>query len=78
MKKIVVAFGTRPEIIKLAPLINELESAGKLNVVKVHTGQHDELAVDMLNVFGISPDHNLKSMASTSDLFELTEFLLPK
>ncbi len=78
MKKIVVAFGTRPEIIKLAPLINELESAGKFNVIKVHTGQHDELAVDMLNVFGISPDHNLKSMASTSDLFELTEFLLPK
>jgi len=78
MKKIVVAFGTRPEIIKLAPLIHELESVGKFNVVKVHTGQHDELAVDMLNVFGITPDHNLKSMASTSDLFELTQFLLPK
>lgn len=78
MKKIVVAFGTRPEIIKLAPLINELESLEKFNVVKVHTGQHDELAVDMLNVFGISPDHNLKSMASTSDLFEMTQFLLPK
>ncbi|MBO6621170.1 MAG: UDP-N-acetylglucosamine 2-epimerase (non-hydrolyzing) [Balneola sp.] len=78
MKKIVVAFGTRPEIIKLAPLIHELESAGKFNVVKVHTGQHDGLAVDMMKLFGISPDHNLRSMASASDLFELSEFLLPK
>lgn len=78
MKKIVVAFGTRPEIIKLAPLIHELESVDIFNVIKVHTGQHDELAVDMLNVFGISPDHNLKSMESVSDLFQLTEFLLPK
>ncbi|XWN38229.1 MAG: UDP-N-acetylglucosamine 2-epimerase (non-hydrolyzing) [Balneola sp.] len=78
MKKIVVAFGTRPEIIKLAPLIQELETADNFNVLKVHTGQHDELAVDMLNVFGIVPDQNLKSMTSVSDLFELTEFLLPK
>lgn len=78
MKKIIVAFGTRPEIIKLAPVIHELESSSQFEVVKLHTGQHDELGESMLNLFNIRPDHNFRSMASTSDLFELTEFLLPK
>tara|TARA_R110002124_G_scaffold261859_2_gene427836 strand:+ start:8709 stop:9809 length:1101 start_codon:yes stop_codon:yes gene_type:complete len=78
MKKIVVSFGTRPEIIKLAPVIHELERSAKFDVVKLHTGQHDELAENMLNLFKIVPDYDFKSMSSTSDLFELTEFLLPK
>lgn len=78
MKKIIVAFGTRPEIIKLAPVIKELERSKIFNIIKVHTGQHDELAESMLDIFGIAIDHDLKSMTSASDLFELTEFLLPK
>lgn len=78
MIKLVVTFGTRPEIIKLAPVIQKLESRKGFNIVKIHTGQHDGLAQDMLSLFGIKPDHNLKSLASTKDLFELTEFLLPK
>lgn len=76
-KKILVAFGTRPEIIKLAPVIHELRRSA-LEVISVHTGQHDELAQDMLKLFQIVPDFDLKSMHSTADLFELTEFLLPK
>ena len=78
MKKIVVAFGTRPEIIKLAPLVHELNSHDNFHVVNVHTGQHDDLAQNMLELFDIELDHNLKSLASTTDLFELTQFLLPK
>jgi len=76
-KKILVAFGTRPEIIKLAPVIQELKRS-RLEVISVHTGQHDELAEDMLKLFQIAPDYDLKSMHLTADLFELTEFLLPK
>ena len=78
MIKLVVAFGTRPEIIKLAPVVQRLESYKEFNLVKLHTGQHDGLAQDMLTLFGIKPNHNLKSLASTKDLFELTVFLLPK
>ena len=76
-KKILVAFGTRPEIIKLAPVIQELKKSD-LDVISVHTGQHDELAQDMLSLFNISPNFDLKSMEEASDLFELTQFLLPK
>lgn len=78
MKKIIVAFGTRPEIIKLAPVIKELELSPKFKVLKLHTGQHEQLAGNMLDLFNIIPDVDFKSMSSTSDLFELTEFLLPK
>lgn len=77
MKKILVAFGTRPEIIKLAPLISELKKTDN-QIFLLHTGQHDELAADMLTLFEIDPDVDLKSMRSASNLFELTEFLLPR
>lgn len=78
MKKVIVAFGTRPEIIKLAPVIQELKKTNAFDVVTLHTGQHDELAENMLNLFKIVPNHDFKSMSSASNLFELTEFLLPK
>ena len=78
MKKILVAFGTRPEIIKLAPVIHQLKASGKFDVITLHTGQHDELAKTMLDIFNIDPDYDLKSMTSSSDLFELSQFLLPK
>lgn len=78
MKKIIVAFGTRPEIIKLAPVIQQLELHPEFKILKLHTGQHDQLAESMLDLFNIVPDIDFKSMSSTSDLFELTEFLLPK
>lgn len=78
MKKILVAFGTRPEIIKLAPVIHELKKSPLFEVVTLHTGQHDELAQTMLNIFNIVPDYDFKSMSSTSDLFDLSQFLLPK
>ncbi len=77
MKKIVVAFGTRPEIIKLAPVIHSLKESG-FEVVAVHTGQHDELASEMLQLFNIEPSYNLRAMRPNQDLFELTSFLLPQ
>ena len=77
MKKILVAFGTRPEIIKLAPVIQSLSESG-FEVVTLHTGQHDELATEMLQLFEIVPSYNLQAMRPNQDLFELTTFLLPK
>ncbi len=77
MKKILVAFGTRPEIIKLAPVIHSLNASG-FQVVTVHTGQHDELATEMLQLFNIEPTYNLRAMRPNQDLFELTSFLLPQ
>lgn len=76
MKKLLIAFGTRPEIIKLAPVILSLKDDFDLKLV--HTGQHRELAEPMLSLFGISPDIDLEIMKPNQDLFSLTSALLPK
>ncbi|MEQ8525501.1 UDP-N-acetylglucosamine 2-epimerase (non-hydrolyzing) [Gracilimonas sp.] len=76
MKKILIAFGTRPEVIKLAPVILELKD--EFEVTVLHTGQHKELVEPMLSLFGIEPDINLNIMEPNQDLFSLTQSLLPK
>lgn len=76
MKKILIAFGTRPEVIKLAPVILKLRD--HLDVTVLHTGQHKELVDPMLSLFDIQPDINLNIMKPNQDLFELTQSLLPK
>ena len=76
MKKVLVAFGTRPEVIKLAPVILELRDEFELTVL--HTGQHKELVEPMLSLFGIEPDINLEVMQPNQDLYSLTQSLLPK
>ncbi|MDR9419017.1 non-hydrolyzing UDP-N-acetylglucosamine 2-epimerase [Gracilimonas sp.] len=76
MKKILISFGTRPEVIKLAPVIKALENEFELTVV--HTGQHLELAQSMFELFDIKPDINLDIMKPNQDLFSLTADLLPR
>ncbi|MEX0845929.1 MAG: UDP-N-acetylglucosamine 2-epimerase (non-hydrolyzing) [Balneolaceae bacterium] len=76
MKKILIAFGTRPEVIKLAPVILGLREEFTLTIL--HTGQHKELVDPMLSLFGIEPDVNLEIMQPGQDLFDLTQKLLPK
>ncbi|SMO33913.1 non-hydrolyzing UDP-N-acetylglucosamine 2-epimerase [Gracilimonas mengyeensis] len=76
MKHILVAFGTRPEIIKLAPVIRALENTSKVSVL--HSGQHRELADPLLSLFDIQPDENLAIMKPGQDLFDLTANLMPK
>lgn len=58
--KILIVFGTRPEIIKLAPVYFKLKE--KMETRILHTRQHDELADDVLNFFGIEPDYNERTM----------------
>ena len=68
MKKIVVIFGTRPEAIKLAPVIAELRKRPGVALSVVATGQHQELVNPLLDDFGIEPDHRLNLMSSNQGL----------
>ncbi len=72
MKKILVIFGTRPEAIKLAPVITELKKE-KSFVTKVYsTGQHREMLKQVLDIFNLSIDKDLKLMKPNQDLFDIT------
>jgi UDP-N-acetylglucosamine 2-epimerase (non-hydrolysing) len=73
MKKILLIFGTRPEAIKLAPVIKELSVHGSSFEVKVCiTAQHREMLDQVLTIFDIVPDHDLDIMTTNQDLFEVT------
>ncbi|MGP8243180.1 MAG: non-hydrolyzing UDP-N-acetylglucosamine 2-epimerase [Bryobacteraceae bacterium] len=62
MKKILVIFGTRPEAIKLSPVILHLRRSGSFQVDTCATGQHRQMLDQVLEVFGIVPDHDLNIM----------------
>jgi UDP-N-acetylglucosamine 2-epimerase (non-hydrolysing) len=70
--KVLVCFGTRPEIIKLAPVIDELRRSATLDPLTVTTGQHRQMLDQMLEVFGIVPDVDFGLMRPCQDLAELT------
>jgi UDP-N-acetylglucosamine 2-epimerase (non-hydrolysing) len=70
MKKIVIVFGTRPEAIKMAPVVRALENEFLVKVVV--TAQHREMLDQVLELFGIHPDHDLDIMRSGQDLFDVT------
>lgn len=70
--KITVVFGTRPEAIKLAPVIEQLRKGQWCNVRVVVTGQHDEMLDQMLETFGIVPDADLAIMQPGQRLDEVT------
>lgn len=73
MKKTLFIFGTRPEAIKLAPLIKEFQNNQEKFTVKVCvTAQHREMLDQVLNFFGISPDYDLNIMKPNQSLFSLT------
>ena len=66
MKKILIIFGTRPEAIKLAPLILQLKKISNIEITVCSTGQHRELTKDALKVFDINPDIDLDLMKKNS------------
>lgn len=77
MKKILLVFGTRPEAIKMAPLIKELEKYPSIFDVKVCvTGQHREMLDQVLDIFEIKPDYDLNIMKDGQDLFDITSRIL--
>ena len=77
MKKILVVFGTRPEAIKMAPVVKELQRRSEqFKVVVCVTGQHREMLDQMLGVFDIHPDHDLNIMQPGQDLYDVSSRIL--
>lgn len=76
MKKIMLVFGTRPEAIKMCPLVKELASRADVNATVVVSGQHREMLEQVLRVFEVKPDYDLAIMKSAQTLFDITTAIL--
>ncbi|WP_302632287.1 non-hydrolyzing UDP-N-acetylglucosamine 2-epimerase [uncultured Clostridium sp.] len=78
MKKVMVVFGTRPEAIKMCPLIKELKSRTSLETIVCVTGQHRQMLDQVLEIFNIIPDYDLDIMKDRQTLFDVTTSILEK
>ncbi|WP_316606420.1 non-hydrolyzing UDP-N-acetylglucosamine 2-epimerase [Streptococcus pluranimalium] len=78
MKKIMLVFGTRPEAIKMCPLVNELKRSAHFDVKVCVTGQHREMLQQVLDVFKVVPDYDLKIMQPNQTLYTITTSILEK
>ncbi len=76
MKTIMVVFGTRPEAIKMCPVIKQLKKKDTIKTIIVVTGQHKQMLYQVLNVFGIQPDYDLGVMRDGQTLFDITEAVI--
>ncbi len=76
MQKVLVVFGTRPETIKMAPVILELRRRPDVRTIVCVTGQHRDMLDDALKVFGIVPDHDLNIMRPGQTLAGMTSAIL--
>lgn len=76
MKKILLVFGTRPEAIKMSPLVSELSRSDKFNTIVCVTGQHREMLDQVLKTFGLEPDYNLDIMQRKQTLTVITANIL--
>lgn len=76
MKKIMTVFGTRPEAIKMCPLVNEIKKRKKLDVVVCVTAQHRQMLDQVLSTFEIIPDYDLNIMKDRQTLFDITTGVL--
>lgn len=76
MKKVLLVFGTRPEAIKMAPLALEMQNHPKIDCKVCVTGQHEEMLAQVLNIFELVPDFNLKIMEENQDVFTITQKIL--
>ena len=76
MKKIMLVFGTRPEAIKMCPLVNELKLHNRLKTVVCVTGQHRQMLDQVLNTFNVVPDYDLSIMKDKQTLFDVTTNIL--
>lgn len=78
MKKIMLVFGTRPEAIKMCPLVNELKKHNCFKVIVCVTGQHRQMLDQVLTAFNVTPDYDLSIMKDKQDLFDVTTGVLTK
>ncbi|MBQ4600485.1 MAG: UDP-N-acetylglucosamine 2-epimerase (non-hydrolyzing) [Oscillospiraceae bacterium] len=76
MKKVMLVFGTRPEAIKMCPLVNELKTRKGLQTLVCVTGQHRQMLDQVLDAFGVEPDYDLSIMKDKQTLFDVTTNIL--
>jgi len=76
MKKVMLVFGTRPEAIKMCPLVLELKARRYFETLVCVTGQHREMLAQVLDAFGVAPDFDLSVMTDRQTLFDITEKVL--
>ena len=78
MKKIMLIFGTRPEAIKMCPLVRELKTRSDIETVVCVSGQHRQMLDQVLTAFQIRPDYDLSIMKPGQTLFDVTTAVLNK
>ena len=78
MKKVMLVFGTRPEAIKMCPLVNELKTRKGIETLICVTGQHRQMLDQVLETFGVVPDYDLSIMKDKQTLFDITTSILEK
>ena len=78
MKKVMLVFGTRPEAIKMCPLVKELKIRKNIEVKVCVTGQHREMLQQVLECFDVVPDYNLEIMKDKQTLFDITTNIISK
>lgn len=75
-RKVMLVFGTRPEAIKMCPLVNELKTRENLQTVVCVTGQHRQMLDQVLETFQVIPDYDLSIMKERQTLFDVTTNIL--
>lgn len=78
MKKVMLVFGTRPEAIKMCPLVNELKRRKELQTIVCVTGQHRQMLDMVLEAFNVIPDYDLSIMKDKQTLFDVTTNILER
>ena len=78
MKKVMLVFGTRPEAIKMCPLVNELKTRNNIITKVCVTGQHRQMLDQVLEAFAVKPDYDLSVMKDKQTLFDITTNILNK
>ena len=76
MKKVMLVFGTRPEAIKMCPLVNELKCRKNIETIVCVTGQHRQMLDQVLETFNVVPDYDLSIMKDKQTLFDITTNIL--
>ena len=78
MKKVMLVFGTRPEAIKMCPLVNELKKRKNIETIVCVTGQHRQMLDQVLQAFEVAPDYDLSIMKDKQTLFDVTVNILER
>ena len=76
MKTVMLVFGTRPEAIKMCPLVNELKKRNSIKTIVCVTGQHRQMLDQVLHTFNVVPDYDLSIMKQGQSLFDITTGIL--